>query len=161
MKDSTTVKQGKATTIQNRAGNASQKNERYWTDGRNTALSCAITRLMEILQYWLILWLYSSEQYSVHRFSICRSSVRHFPERSWTGAAFPCFAVVKSFMSWYSPLTVILPQIFFNFTALFSYPLFFCLFHAPLDVTGQNVTKFRGSPLFQGKYNIKIIINST
>ena len=29
MKDLTTVKQGKATTIQNRAGNASQKNERY------------------------------------------------------------------------------------------------------------------------------------
>ena len=32
----------------------------------------------------LALQLYSSEQYSVHRFSICRSSVRHFPERSWT-----------------------------------------------------------------------------
>ena len=30
-------------------------------------------------------WLYSSEQYSVYRFSICRSSVKHFPERSWTG----------------------------------------------------------------------------
>ena len=27
----------------------------------------------------------AQEQYSVHRFSICRSSVRHFPERSWTG----------------------------------------------------------------------------
>ena len=41
----------------------------------------------------LALWLYSSEQYSVHRFSICRSSVRHFPERSWTVVAFPCFTV--------------------------------------------------------------------
>ena len=30
----------------------------------------------------LALWLYNSEQYSVHRFSICRSSVRHFSERS-------------------------------------------------------------------------------
>ena len=39
----------------------------------------------------LALQLYSSEQYSVHRFSICRSSVRHFPERSWTVVAFPCF----------------------------------------------------------------------
>ena len=29
----------------------------------------------------LALRLYSSEQYSVYRFSICRSSVRHFPER--------------------------------------------------------------------------------
>ena len=44
----------------------------------------------------LALWLYSSEQYSVHRFSICRSSVRHFPERSWTVVTFPCFTVVKS-----------------------------------------------------------------
>ena len=26
--------------------NASQKNERYWTDGQNTALSCTITRLV-------------------------------------------------------------------------------------------------------------------
>ena len=29
---------------------------------------------------------------------------------------------------------VVLPQIFFNLTALFSYLVFFCLFHAPLDV---------------------------
>ena len=28
----------------------------------------------------------------------------------------------------------VLPQIFFNLTTLFSYPVFFCLFHAPLDV---------------------------
>ena len=48
----------------------------------------------------LTLWLYSSEQYSVHQFSICRSSVRHFLERSWTVVAFPCFTVVKSFTSW-------------------------------------------------------------
>ncbi len=52
----------------------------------------------------LALWLYNSEQYSVHRFSICRSSVRHFPERSWTVDAFPCFTVVKSFTSWYALL---------------------------------------------------------
>ena len=35
----------------------------------------------------LDLCLYSSEKYSVHRFSICRSSERHFPERSWTAGA--------------------------------------------------------------------------
>ena len=52
----------------------------------------------------LALWLYSSEQYSVHRFSMCRSSVRHFPKRSWTVVAFPCFTVVKSFTSWYALL---------------------------------------------------------
>ena len=50
------------------------------------------------------MWLYSSEQYSVHRFSIFRSSVRHFPERSWTEVTFPCFTVVKSFTSWYALL---------------------------------------------------------
>ena len=52
----------------------------------------------------LALWLYSSEQYSVHRFSICRSSMKHFPERSWTVVAFPCFTVVKCFTSWYTLL---------------------------------------------------------
>ena len=45
----------------------------------------------------LALWLYNSEQYSVYRFGICRSSLRHFPERTWTVVAFPCFTVVKSF----------------------------------------------------------------
>ena len=54
----------------------------------------------------LALWLYSSEQYSVHRFSICRSSVRHFPERSWTVVTFPCFTVAKSFTSSYALLTI-------------------------------------------------------
>ena len=52
----------------------------------------------------LALWLHSSAQYSVHRFSISRSSVRNFPERSWTVVAFPCFTVVKSFTSWYALL---------------------------------------------------------
>ena len=48
--------------------------------------------------------LYSSEQYSVHRFSTCRSSVRHFLEQSWTVVAFPCVTVVKSFTSWFALL---------------------------------------------------------
>ena len=52
----------------------------------------------------LALWLYSSEQYSAHQFSICHSSLRHFPERSWSVVAFPCFTVVKSFTSWYALL---------------------------------------------------------
>ena len=47
------------------------------------------------------LYLYSSEQYSVHRFSICRSSVKHFPERSWTLIA---VTVVESFTRWYALL---------------------------------------------------------
>ena len=62
----------------------------------------------------LLLWLYSSEQYSVHRFSICRSSVRHFPERSWTVVTFPCFTVVKSFTSSYALLLLF----FFRFSSV-------------------------------------------
>ena len=54
--------------------------------------------------YPLALWLYSSKQYSAHQFSIWCSSVRHFPERSWTVVSFPCFTVVKSFTSWYALL---------------------------------------------------------
>ena len=34
--------------------NASQKNDRYWSDGQSTALSCTITRPMEINQYWTV-----------------------------------------------------------------------------------------------------------
>ena len=64
----------------------------------------------------LALWLYSSEQYSVHRFSISHSSVRHFPEQSWTVVAFPCFTltVVKSFTSWYALLLFL----FFRFSLI-------------------------------------------
>ena len=80
----------------------------------------------------LALWLYSSDQCSVHPFSICRSSVRHFPEQSWTVVAFPCFRQV--FHNLVCPLTTVLPQLFFNLTKLFSLLVFFCLFRAPLDV---------------------------
>ena len=37
-------------------------------------------------------------------------------------------------MSEVGPLTVVLPQIFFSLTTLFSYLVFFCLFHSHLDV---------------------------
>ena len=80
----------------------------------------------------LALWLYSSEQYSVHWFSICLFSVRHFPEQSWTVVDFPCFTVVKSFTSWYALLLLIFLRLF-SITTL-SYWFFFCLFHAPLNV---------------------------
>ena len=52
----------------------------------------------------LVLWLHSSVQCSVHRFSMSRSSVRRFPQPSWTVVAFPCFTVVKSFKNWYTLL---------------------------------------------------------
>ena len=52
----------------------------------------------------LALWSYSSVEYSVHQFTICRSSVRHFPEWPWTVVAFPHFTVIKSFIRWYALL---------------------------------------------------------
>ena len=73
----------------------------------------------------LALWLYSSKQYSVHRFSICRSSVRHFPERSWTVVAYPCFTVVKSFTSWYALLLLFFLR--FSSVSLQLSPIKFCL----------------------------------
>ena len=53
------------------------------------------------------LCLYSSDQY---QFSICRSSVRHFPEQSRTVVAFPCFTAIKSFTSWYALLLLFFPR---------------------------------------------------
>ena len=69
----------------------------------------------------------SPEQYSFHRFSISRSSVRHFPERSWTIVAFPCFTVVKSFRIWYALLLLFLFR--FSSVSLHCSPIqFFPLF---------------------------------
>ena len=50
----------------------------------------------------------NSEQYTVQRFGIFRSPVRHFPERSWIVVVFPCFTVVKSFTIWYALLLLFL-----------------------------------------------------
>ena len=85
----------------------------------------------------LALWLYNSEQYSVHRFSICRCSVRHFPERSWTVVTFPCFTVVTSF-------TVGMPSYCCSSSDFLQshYTVFFSLFHAPLDVVVHFLENF-------------------
>ena len=88
----------------------------------------------------LALWLYSSEQYSVHRFSICLSSVRLFFSFFlffWTildSGSFSLFNGGQFFYELVCPLIVILPQIFFSLTTLLFYPDFFCPFHAPVDV---------------------------
>ena len=81
----------------------------------------------------LALWLYSSVQYSVHRFSFSRSSVRHFPERSWTVVTFPCFTVGKSSRVG-MPSYCCSSSDFLQPHCMFSYPVFFCLFRASLDV---------------------------
>ena len=54
---------------------------------------------------------------------------------SWTildSSSFPLFHSGQVFHELICPLNVVLPQIFFSLTTLFSYPVFFCLFHAPL-----------------------------
>ena len=50
--------------------------------------------------FTLALWLYRSKQNFVHQLSISRSSVRQFPERSWTVVNFPCFTKVNFFTNW-------------------------------------------------------------
>ena len=54
---------------------------------------------------------------------------------SWTifnSSWFPLFHSGQIFYQLVCPLTVVLPQIFFNLITLFSYPVFLSLFHAPL-----------------------------
>ena len=48
-------------------------------------------------------------------------------------SSFPMFHSGQVFHGLVCPLPVVLLQIIFNLTTLFSYPVFFCLFHAPLD----------------------------
>ena len=82
----------------------------------------------------LALWLYSSVQYSVNWFSISCSFCEAF---SWTVLDSSSFSLIHSGLVFHElvcPLTVVLPQIFFSLTTLFFYPVFFCPFHAPLDV---------------------------
>ena len=105
----------------------------------------------------MALWLYSSEQYSVHRFRSSRSSVRHFSERSWIVVAFPCFTVVKSFMSWYALLLLFLLrfssislhrspiQFSFAFYMYLLMLLFTSLYFS--DPSGSNLFIFSDSPL--------------
>ena len=47
----------------------------------------------------LVLYLYRSDLYSAHLFSIFRSSVRHFPDFPCMVADLPCFSVVKNLIS--------------------------------------------------------------
>ena len=48
----------------------------------------------------LVLWLYSSEQYSVHVLSISLSSLSYFPCVSCMVVIVPWFELVRSFTSW-------------------------------------------------------------
>ena len=61
--------------------------------------------------------------------------LRHFPERSWTVVAFPCFTVVKSFTSWYALLLLFFLR--FSSHSLPCSPIqffsFFLFFSASLD----------------------------
>ena len=57
-----------------------------------------------------------------------------FSWRILDSSSFSLFHSDQVFHELVCPLTVVHPQIFFNFTTLLFYPVFFCLFHAPLDV---------------------------
>ena len=78
--------------------------------------SLSVWRQLSSDGYLLILWLYSSEQYSVQ----CSISVRHFPDCR----SFSLFHSSQVFHELACPLAVVLPQIFYNLT-----PVLFCLFH--------------------------------
>ena len=74
--------------------------------------------------------------------------MRHFPERSWTVVAFPCFTVVKSFTSWFALLLLFFLRFF---QSHYTVPLssFFSLFQAPVDVVVHlNFSDPSGSNLF-------------
>ena len=80
------------------ADSASDGRQLSWMRHTATSTSLLRTGLLSSMSIWgqfstdwspLAFWLYSSEQYPVHRCCICRPSVRHFPERSWVIAAFP------------------------------------------------------------------------
>ena len=60
---------------------------------------------------------------------------------------FPLFHSGQAFHHLVCPLTFVLPQIFFSLTSLFSYPVFFSLFHAPLDVVVHSLVFLRSSRL--------------
>ena len=60
---------------------------------------------------------------------------------------FPLFHSGQVFHQLACPLIVVLPQIFLNPTTLFSYPFFFSLFHAPLDVVVHFFVFVRSSKL--------------
>ena len=49
-------------------------------------------------------------------------------------SSFPLFHSGQVFYELVCPFIAVLPQIFFSLIALFSYPVFLCLLHAPLDV---------------------------
>ena len=66
---------------------------------------------------------------------------------------FPLFHSGQVFHQLVCLLIVVLSQIFFNLTTLLSYPVFFSLFHAPLDVVAYFLVLLRSfrlkSSLFQ------------
>ena len=58
-------------------------------------------------------------------------------------SSFPLFHSSQIFHKLVYPFAVVLPQIFFNLTTLFSYPVSLCLFRVPLDVVTHFSVLFR------------------
>ena len=52
VKDLTSEKQGKFSTIQDKSGNVLLKKKRFSADGQNIAQNCTTMRVVETTQYW-------------------------------------------------------------------------------------------------------------
>ena len=80
-----------------------------------------------------LLWLCSSEQYSVQLLRICCFSVRHFPDLSGIVEDLSCFSEVRSFTRWYTLLLLFL----FRQVSITSHKVpiqsFFCSLHCLLN----------------------------
>ena len=89
-----------------------------------------------VLYWWISIGLLVVQHRAVFCPSIQYLSLffEAFPWKILDNSRFPLFHNGQVFHQLVFPLTVVLPQIFFNFTTLFSYPVFFSLFRAPLDV---------------------------
>ena len=64
---------------------ASQKSNRYWTDGQNTALSCTTTRPVEIHQYWTVhqYWASWESLHSLRQGDQCRENQADDNQHQW------------------------------------------------------------------------------
>ena len=129
---------------------------------RKMGWSSSVSVDSSVVQYWWIsvglvivqlrAVFYPSVQYLSF---VCEAFSRTILDSS----SFPLFYSGQVFDGLVCPLTVDLSQIFFNFTTLFSYPVFFCLFHTPLDVV-VDVFIFLRSLRFESTLSQLIIIRT-
>ena len=105
----------------------------------------------------LVLWLYSSVQYSVIG-SIYLVLLWGISLPVLDSSSFSLFHSGQVFHELVCPLTVVL-QIFFNLTTLFPYPVLFSFFHASLDVVVHFlVFRITHNTVFRSELSIELIV---